>query len=171
MENEPRAEASSPPNTQAMTDRNCLNTQEREEYFEERRRLRDRRLTARIAQHGVTLAISNKNRDAERKRTREKDAEVMRAEGGGGGVGRKNPKSDELVVESSPVQGEGAAAGTGAEATQIPKPTQTAEAKEVAAWRRLNSQPTQMRQLILQVKRDLEGGGAVEWKECQATGR
>ncbi|KAF4306714.1 hypothetical protein GTA08_BOTSDO06115 [Botryosphaeria dothidea] len=50
---------------------------------------------------------------------------------------------------------------------QIPRPTQSAASREVRVWESLRSRPPQALQLIVEIKRDLEGGGALEWKERQ----
>lgn len=55
---------------------------------------------------------------------------------------------------------------------EIPRPTQTAESREMKAWENLRSRPPQAVQLIIQIKRDLEGGESVEWAAQQgARGR
>ena len=50
---------------------------------------------------------------------------------------------------------------------QIPPPTQAAGYKEFRAWERLSSLPPQMREMIIQVKQNLEGG-SIQWRERPA---
>lgn len=135
--------------------------------MEELGRQRGLRLSGKIAQLGLAQTVSNKNAAAEKRRKRKRDAvaahdarrQRQQQVHGAKRSKRGEPKSDALVVDSSPTQD--------SNASQIPRPTQSAASREVRAWESLRSRPPQALQLIVEIKRDLEGGGALEWKERQ----